>query len=92
MLVAAGMALALWSLWHLGPYVTPTAAVRSDAELVVSGPYRRVRHPLYSSMLLTIPGCGLVTGSLAVLGAGLATAISRACRPTLRPRSPARVR
>lgn len=71
-LTAAGVGLALWSLRHLGDNVTPTAVARSDAALVVSGPYSRVRHPLYSSMLLTVPGCGLLTGNAVVLGGGAA--------------------
>lgn len=72
-LIGAGLALGLWSLRHLGRSVTPTAAVREDTELVTSGPYRYVRHPLYSSMLLTVPGCGLASANVLVLAAGLAT-------------------
>lgn len=71
-LTAAGIGLGLWSVWHLGGNVTPTAVARRDARLVESGPYRRVRHPLYGSMLLTVPGCGLVTGNALVLAGGLA--------------------
>lgn len=72
-LMAAGMTAALWSLWHLGRNVTPTAVARSRAELVTSGPYRWVRHPLYSSMLLTVPGCALLAANALVLVGGLAT-------------------
>lgn len=68
-----GVAFALWSLSRLGRNVTPTAVARSDADLVVSGPYRWVRHPLYSSMGLTIPGFALLSANLLVLGAGAAT-------------------
>lgn len=69
-LLAGGVAVALWALRHLGRNTTPTAVARPDAELVTTGPYSRVRHPLYSSMLLTIPGCALLTANLAVLSAG----------------------
>lgn len=71
-LTAAGIGLGLWSLWHLGLNVTPTAVTRRDARLVRSGPYGRVRHPLYSSMLMTVPGCALLTENALVLGSGLA--------------------
>lgn len=69
-LVGGGIALGLWALWHLGLNVTPTAVVRSDAELVTDGPYRWVRHPLYTSGFLSLPGCALVTANLLVLGSG----------------------
>lgn len=71
-LAAVGIALALWSLRELGRNVTPTALPRSDATLVTSGPYRRVRHPLYSSMLLTIPGFALLARNTLVLAGGVA--------------------
>ncbi|MFW6202190.1 MAG: methyltransferase family protein [Gemmatimonadota bacterium] len=72
-LLAAGVALALWALTHLGRNVTPTAVAREDAELVTTGPYARVRHPLYSSMLLTLPGCALLAANLVVLIGGVVT-------------------
>lgn len=69
-LVGGGIALGLWALWHLGLNVTPTAVARSDAELVTDGPYRWVRHPLYTSGFLSLPGCALVTANLLVLASG----------------------
>lgn len=72
-LMAAGIGSGLWALRHLGLAATPTATVRDDAELVTSGPYRWVRHPLYSSMLLTVPGCALASANLVVLIGGSVT-------------------
>lgn len=69
---ACGLGLAVWSLRHLGSNVTPTAIARPDAELVASGPYRWVRHPLYSSMFLTVPGIAAASANLIVLVAGAA--------------------
>lgn len=73
LLISAGFVTGLWALLDLGRSVTPTVTVREGSELVTSGPYRHVRHPLYSSMLLTIPGCALATANLLVLAAGMAT-------------------
>ena len=79
-LAAAGIGVGLWSLHHLGRNVTPTAVPRPEARLVTSGPYRWVRHPLYSSMLLTIPGLFLLSASLLLLGGGAATIGVIMCR------------
>ncbi len=43
------LALFYWVFQHLGENVTPTAQVRQQHTLVTSGPYRWVRHPMYSS-------------------------------------------
>jgi len=71
-LLALGLALGVWALWHLGPNVTPTAVARPAAKLVTSGPYRWVRHPLYASGLLMLPGSTLLTANVLVLAGGLA--------------------
>lgn len=50
-----GDVLAWWVFSNLGNNVTPTVATRKNAQLVTSGPYRWVRHPLYvMGLILTI--------------------------------------
>ncbi len=46
--MAATPLLIFWLFSHLGNNVTPTIRVRDKASLVTSGPYKWVRHPLYS--------------------------------------------
>ncbi len=49
----AGLALGLWALWSMRrslPNITPD--VRPNATLVRSGPYRWIRHPMYTMLLL----------------------------------------
>jgi protein-S-isoprenylcysteine O-methyltransferase Ste14 len=46
---------------------------KDDPDLVTSGPYRRVRHPIYSGILLALLGTALATNlywliALGVLG------------------------
>lgn len=56
LLECAGIALAAWALWTLRvspPNVLPD--VRASATLVRTGPFRWIRHPLYSGLLLA---CG----------------------------------
>ncbi|MDQ3925593.1 MAG: isoprenylcysteine carboxylmethyltransferase family protein [Actinomycetota bacterium] len=45
---AATLPLAYWVFRSLGKNITPTVETRENHELVTSGPYRWVRHPLYS--------------------------------------------
>ncbi|MHC4219584.1 MAG: methyltransferase [Planctomycetota bacterium] len=47
-----GLALFHWVFRNLGENVTPTAQTRKQHNLVTSGPYRWVRHPMYSSGLV----------------------------------------
>ncbi len=39
-------------------------SVKEDPELVTTGPYRYVRHPIYSGMLLAMLGSALADGPL----------------------------
>lgn len=45
---AATVPLTYWVFRSLGKNITPTVETRENHELVTSGPYRWVRHPLYS--------------------------------------------
>jgi protein-S-isoprenylcysteine O-methyltransferase Ste14 len=48
----------------LGRQFRLDAAVGSEHELIRSGPYRWVRHPIYTSMLCVILGTGVIIASL----------------------------
>jgi len=52
------VALAWWAARHLGKQWRYAAALREDHELIQTGPYRWLRHPIYASML----GMLLATG------------------------------
>jgi protein-S-isoprenylcysteine O-methyltransferase Ste14 len=45
----ASLPLFYWIFGSLGENITPTVSTRKDHRLVTSGPYRWVRHPLYSA-------------------------------------------
>lgn len=55
-LVWIGVALTWASLAHLGRQWRLAAVVTDDHELVVAGPYRSVRHPVYSALFLMLLG------------------------------------
>ena len=67
--------LLVWMFRTLGRNLTDTVVTRKQHTLVTGGPYRWVRHPLYSSAALAIVGNSLVaanwfffvTGGLAFL-------------------------
>jgi protein-S-isoprenylcysteine O-methyltransferase Ste14 len=61
-LCLAGAALAIWSRWLLGSNWSSVVALKQDHELVEAGPYRLVRHPIYSGLLLLFIGNALLVG------------------------------
>ena len=73
-LCALGVAVALWARIVLGRNWGIPMSRRREPELVTSGPYRLVRHPIYSGILLAMLGSALAAGTLwivpLVLGAG----------------------
>ncbi|HVC51632.1 MAG TPA: isoprenylcysteine carboxylmethyltransferase family protein [Stellaceae bacterium] len=61
-LVAAGLAFAIWARVHLGRNWSSKVVVKEDHSLVRDGPYRWVRHPIYTGMLLALFGTALAIG------------------------------
>jgi len=68
---AALCAASLWLLWAvhaaLGAEFSPRLELREEHTLIQRGPYKTVRHPMYTSGLLLIAGYGLVTANGVVL-------------------------
>jgi protein-S-isoprenylcysteine O-methyltransferase Ste14 len=51
-LFAVGLAFAIWARVHIGRNWGSPMSQKNEPELVTSGPYRRVRHPIYTGILL----------------------------------------
>lgn len=66
----AAIALSVWVLRSIGTNISPSHATRQGHQLVTHGPYRWVRHPLYSAGTLFYTALMLITG-LWVLGLGM---------------------
>ncbi len=71
---ASGIALAIWARVYLGRNWGMPMTQKAEPELVTSGPYRFVRHPIYSGLLAALLGTALATNLIgliivAVLGA-----------------------
>ena len=71
LLMTAGLALCALGLGHLGPNLTPLPRPRDDARLVVSGPYRWVRHPIYSGIIFASFGLALIYNGIFTFGYAL---------------------
>jgi protein-S-isoprenylcysteine O-methyltransferase Ste14 len=53
---AAGVAVAIWARWHLGRNWGMPMSLKEGHELVTTGPYRIVRHPIYTGILVAMIG------------------------------------
>lgn len=63
-LALAGLAVAVWARVHLGQYWSDKVVLKVDHQLIRSGPYAYVRHPIYSGVLLGVLGTALVIGEI----------------------------
>jgi protein-S-isoprenylcysteine O-methyltransferase Ste14 len=61
-LVAAGLAFAVWARLELGGNWSGIVALKRGHTIVRSGPYRWIRHPIYSGLLLATVGTAVARG------------------------------
>jgi protein-S-isoprenylcysteine O-methyltransferase Ste14 len=61
-LTALGIGFTVWARAHIGRNWSARVVIKEQHELVRSGPYALVRHPIYTGLLLAIAGTALVTG------------------------------
>jgi protein-S-isoprenylcysteine O-methyltransferase Ste14 len=64
-----GVAFAAWARHTLGGNWSAIVTIKEDHELIVTGPYRSVRHPIYTGLLLGILGSGITLGEIRGLAA-----------------------
>ena len=62
MLTVAGMLFSVWARLTLGRNWSGTVTIKQDHELIQRGPYRIVRHPIYTGMLLAMLGTAFIYG------------------------------
>lgn len=71
-LFAAGLGLAVWARLHIGRNWGMPMTERDQPELVTSGPYRLVRHPIYTGLLLGLVGTAVALDWTWLIAAALA--------------------
>lgn len=57
-----GVAFAIWARHHIGRYWSGSVSLRAGHRLIRTGPYSRIRHPIYTGILLALMGTVLVIG------------------------------
>jgi protein-S-isoprenylcysteine O-methyltransferase Ste14 len=60
LLTWSGIALAIWARYHLAEYWSARITIKEGHELIRTGPYTRLRHPIYSGLILATIGSALV--------------------------------
>jgi protein-S-isoprenylcysteine O-methyltransferase Ste14 len=73
LLIVSATVLREWAIVRLGRYFSRIVQIEVGHRLVTDGPYRRLRHPAYTGMVLVYVGIGLALGTW--LGAAIALAL-----------------
>ena len=61
-LTCVGLAFSIWARQHIGRYWSSTVSLRADHQLIRTGPYSRIRHPIYTGILFALAGTVLADG------------------------------
>jgi protein-S-isoprenylcysteine O-methyltransferase Ste14 len=75
-MVAIGLSFSVWARLHLGRNWSASVTVKQGHELVQSGPYRIVRHPIYTGLLLALLGTAVARGDVQGLAAVLIACVA----------------
>ncbi len=58
-----GLGFACWARYHLGRNWSSLPEIKTDHTLIQTGPYRMVRHPIYTGFLFGVIGTVITLGS-----------------------------
>jgi protein-S-isoprenylcysteine O-methyltransferase Ste14 len=73
--IVAGLGFSVWARVHLGSNWSGTVTVKQSHELIRSGPYAWVRHPIYTGLLAALLGSVIASGTLrSAIGLAIITA------------------
>ncbi len=57
-----GIGLAIWARYHLAEYWSARVTIKENHQLIRTGPYTHLRHPIYTGLILATIGSALVIG------------------------------
>ena len=69
-----GLALAVWARVYLGRNWGMPMSQKTDPELVTTGPYSRIRHPIYTGLLLGMVGTAIAVRPFWLIAAAISAA------------------
>ena len=73
-LIACGFAFCWWARIHLGTFWSASITKKEDHRVIDTGPYRIVRHPIYTGLLLAAYATAAANGT--VVGLALAALVT----------------
>jgi protein-S-isoprenylcysteine O-methyltransferase Ste14 len=59
----AGIGLRIWAIRELGRFFTYAVLIHEGHRVIDTGPYRRIRHPSYTGLLMGMLGLGIALGT-----------------------------
>jgi protein-S-isoprenylcysteine O-methyltransferase Ste14 len=62
LMTALGLLFTVWARVHLGRNWSGTVTIKREHELIVSGPYTIVRHPIYTGLIVAFIGSAMARG------------------------------
>lgn len=73
--IAAGFAFAWWARVHLGELWSGRVTAKANHRVIDTGPYRLVRHPIYTGILLSVFATAVIKGTIPGLAGALVIAL-----------------
>jgi protein-S-isoprenylcysteine O-methyltransferase Ste14 len=64
LITVAGLLFAVWARLHLGANWSRSVTIKQDHELITTGPYALVRHPIYTGILTGFLGSTIALAQL----------------------------
>jgi protein-S-isoprenylcysteine O-methyltransferase Ste14 len=69
-----GLALAVWARLYIGKNWGMPMSRKADPELVTTGPYRTIRHPIYTGIILGMAGTAIAVSTYWLIALALVSA------------------
>ena len=66
-LTVAGIGFAIWARRHLGKNWSAEVTIREEHKLIRTGPYKYIRHPIYTGLLTSVVGTAIVVSEYRAL-------------------------
>jgi protein-S-isoprenylcysteine O-methyltransferase Ste14 len=67
--IAAGFAFCWWARLHLGRLWSASVSRKEEHRIVDTGPYRLVRHPIYTGFIVSYAGLAMISATALALSA-----------------------